>query len=39
VKGQYEVTGRVATLGASMIRTKGEKMLEEFFTAASRELG
>lgn len=39
VTGQYEVTGRVATLGASMIRAKGEKILEEFFAAASRELG
>jgi len=33
VQGSYEVTGRVATLGASMIRTKGEKILDEFFTA------
>lgn len=38
VAGRYEVTGRVATLGASMIRAKGEKILEEFFTAAAREL-
>lgn len=33
VSGQYEVTGRVATLGASMIKSKGEKILDEFFGA------
>lgn len=31
VEGMYEVTGRVATLGSSMIRAKGEKILDEFF--------
>lgn len=31
VAGKYEVTGRVATLGSSMIRAKGEKILDEFF--------
>ena len=39
VVGSYEVTGRVATLGASMIRSKGDKVLEEFFDAASKDLG
>lgn len=39
VSGRYEVTGKVATLGASMIRSKAEKMLDEFFTNAARELG
>lgn len=38
VEGSYEVTGRVATLGASMIRAKGEKILDEFFASAAREL-
>lgn len=38
VEGTYEVTGRIATLGASMIRNKADKLLEEFFTAAGREL-
>lgn len=38
VKGHYEVTGRVATLGASMIRTKGEAVLDDFFTSLSSEL-
>lgn len=38
VEGSYEVTGRVATLGASMIRAKGEKILDEFFANAAREL-
>lgn len=39
VKGRYEVTGRVATLGASMIRTKGEAVLDDFFTSLSSQLG
>lgn len=38
VEGRYEVTGRVATLGASMIKAKGDKILDEFFVAAAREL-
>jgi carbon monoxide dehydrogenase subunit G len=38
VDGTYEVTGRIATLGASMIRNKAKKLLDEFFTAAGREL-
>jgi carbon monoxide dehydrogenase subunit G len=39
VTGHYEVTGRVATLGAGSIRKKGDKMLDEFFAAAERRLG
>lgn len=39
VEGKYEVTGRVATLGASMIKSKGEKILDQFFTAAENEFG
>jgi carbon monoxide dehydrogenase subunit G len=38
VKGRYEVTGRVAGLGSSMIRAKGDKILEQFFEALEREL-
>lgn len=38
VKGRYEVTGRVANLGASMIRAKGEKILEEFFAKIETEV-
>ena len=38
VEGSYEVTGKVATLGASMIRSKAQKLLDEFFSAAEREL-
>jgi uncharacterized protein len=38
VAGRYEVTGRVATLGASTIRPKASKVLDEFFAAAEREL-
>ncbi|MGH3504047.1 MAG: CoxG family protein [Nocardioidaceae bacterium] len=38
VSGAYEVTGRVATLGASSIRHKGDKVLGEFFDNVGREL-
>jgi len=39
VTGRYEVTGKVATLGAGAIRKKGDKILEEFFDSAAKELG
>jgi carbon monoxide dehydrogenase subunit G len=39
VKGRYEVTGRVATLGAGAIRKKGDRILQEFFDNAGKELG
>lgn len=39
VSGEYEVTGRVATLGASMIKSKGEKILDEFFGALAGHFG
>ena len=39
VTGRYEVTGKVATLGAGAIRKKGEKILQEFFDSAAKELG
>ncbi len=39
VTGRYEVTGKVATLGAGAIRKKGDRILEEFFASANRELG
>ena len=38
VSGSYDVTGRVATLGASSIRRKGDKVIEEFFSNLSRAL-
>lgn len=38
-KGRYEVTGKVATLGAGAIRKKGDRLLDEFFASASKELG
>lgn len=37
VDGFYEVTGRVAALGGSMIRSKGEKILDQFFSALEAE--
>jgi len=39
VTGKYEVTGRVATLGAGAIRKKGDRILQEFCDNASKELG
>jgi len=39
VTGRYEVTGRVATLGAGAIRRKSDKILQEFCENASKELG
>ncbi len=39
VNGRYEITGRIATLGAGAIRKKGDKVLEDFFANVTRELG
>src|SRR5690349_17862104 len=39
VTGRYEITGRIATLGAGAIRKKGDKVLEDFFANLTRELG
>jgi carbon monoxide dehydrogenase subunit G len=38
VSGSYVVTGRPATLGASSIRKKAQKILGEFFASAERAL-
>jgi uncharacterized protein len=38
VAGTYNVTGRVATLGGGVIKKKANKILEEFFANAEREL-
>ncbi|MCZ2813928.1 SRPBCC domain-containing protein [Modestobacter sp. VKM Ac-2979] len=37
-EGTYQVVGRVATMGAGTIRKKADKILEEFFSNAAREL-
>jgi uncharacterized protein len=37
--GSYEVVGRVATMGASMIVKKANKILDEFFAHSVEELG
>lgn len=39
VSGRYEITGKIATLGAGAIRKKGDKVLEDFFASLVRELG
>lgn len=39
VDGTYEVAGKVATMGSSMIKNKAEKILNEFFGRLSKELG
>lgn len=38
VSGEYEVSGRVASLGTSTIRSKAAKILDDFFGSAEREL-
>ena len=38
ITGRYEVTGRVATMGASTIRKKADTILGEFMEAAKRDL-
>jgi carbon monoxide dehydrogenase subunit G len=39
VAGSYEVVGRVASLGAGMIKQKATKIIDEFFAHAAAELG
>lgn len=36
--GSYEITGRVATLGAGIIRSKASKLIDTFCTNAARGL-
>lgn len=38
VTGNYEVVGRVAGLGAGMIKQKAAKIIDEFFTHAAADL-
>jgi carbon monoxide dehydrogenase subunit G len=38
IKGTYEVTGKVATLGAGLIRSKARKMVDQFCIAAEEGL-
>ena len=37
--GSYEITGRVATLGAGVIRSKANKLIDTFCTNAATALG
>ncbi|GFG51509.1 hypothetical protein CQY20_08920 [Mycolicibacterium agri] len=39
VDGVYEVTGKVASMGSGTINKKAQKILDEFFGAASDALG
>ena len=38
ISGTYEVTGKVATLGAGLIRSKARKMIDRFCVAAEEGL-
>lgn len=38
IRGVYDVTGRIATLGSSTIRRKADEILEDFFGNLSQEL-
>lgn len=39
VTGSYEVVGKVATMGAGLIRQKAAKIIDEFFAHAAAALG
>lgn len=39
IAGSYEVTGRVAGMGAGTIRKKADRILDDFFAAVAAELG
>jgi carbon monoxide dehydrogenase subunit G len=39
LEGDYQVTGRVASMGGGIIRKKADGVLDDFFTNAERELG
>lgn len=39
IAGSYEVTGRVASMGAGTIRKKADKILDDFFASVATELG
>lgn len=39
LEGDFQVTGRVASMGGGIIRKKAEGVLNDFFTNAERELG
>lgn len=39
VDGVYEVTGKAASMGSGTINKKAQKILDEFFAAASNDLG
>lgn len=38
-QGKYQVTGRVASMGSGVIQKKAERILEDFYSNAGRELG
>ena len=38
VRGSYQVTGRVATMGAGIVRKKGDMAIEQFMTGARQAL-
>jgi uncharacterized protein len=39
IDGSYQVTGRVASVGAGIMRRKGDLAVEQFFASAIRALG
>jgi uncharacterized protein len=39
VEGKYQITGRVAGLGAGVIKKKADRILDDFFTNAAKALG
>lgn len=39
VGGDYQVTGKAASMGAGVIRKKADGIINDFFSSAARELG
>lgn len=39
ISGKYQVTGKATSLGAPIVRKKGEAAVDEFFSSAVRVLG
>lgn len=39
VSGEYQVTGKAASMGGGVIRKKADGIINDFFSSASRELG
>lgn len=39
ISGEYDVTGRVATMGGGIVRKKGDRAIDQFVDNATKDLG